>query len=167
MKYIRLPVTYPMMEGISVSRWEIVAENKFYQEDKTEDLLVYINGDMDKLELPYQTAYNLYSKGNYSESLKEFMILFNQTTDNSYQAVLARWVILCLIKLKRFDELPNILLDSIKVNMYYTDLYYLQYLVMKKMGTSDNKIKKIIDKLRIIGEAVSYPEFYHYPKILE
>lgn len=156
---VRLPVVYSMISGLDVARWEVAAEKKGFGKGTTQDFYMKVVG-REPRDIPYQEAYELFRKGQFEASLKSFVSLINNEFNVKQKLVYFRWAILCLIELDQCAKAVELLNDTLKVQTDNADLYYLYLLVhvwMRSPAESIEHLKKII---MLLGEAVSYPEFF-------
>lgn len=157
---VRIPVVYPMLEGLDIARWEIAAVRRKPTDGGQEDVYCPVSGQGTiPSDLPYLRAFKLYKRGKYKEAAALFKGHLRQEENELMKVVYMRWAILCLIKIGLIRDAFSILQDLLKIHKINADLYYL-YLLSSGSFLSREQRRTIARLIQTLGDAVSYPEFF-------
>ncbi|GAV26146.1 glycosyltransferase group 1 family protein [Carboxydothermus islandicus] len=156
---IKAPVIYPFVDGVELCKWQIVARRSSSEKDNSleKKILIYFRSKNQEFQSNYQPAIRFFIEEKYEQALKYFNEYF-QAVEGNEKAVILRYIVLCLLELRRDEDARKILEDSLLIYNDYTDLYYLYLHVLLFTG----KIKEaneITLLLKLLGDAVGYPEF--------
>ncbi|MDB5056113.1 MAG: glycosyltransferase family 4 protein [Bacilli bacterium] len=156
--FIKLPLEYPLIEGHIVARWELAARRKVKESGLEEYFYCKGLGFQENI-LPYQDAYDLYKQKIFDKALSLFINYLNLETDETYKLMYFRWALFCLIELEQDDKAFELLNDTLKVRNDNADLYYLLALVISFKGYRIEALADMANVIKLLGEAVSFPEF--------
>ncbi|GKX30833.1 hypothetical protein SH1V18_33130 [Vallitalea longa] len=153
---VYVPFQYKITDEFSVVRWEEAA----YREDAHSCAVEYSYTKTQGNQLDIKDNYTKYLYENIrTENYEDTIIWINSQPDIKEDMVYKRWVIYCLIKLKRFNEsvkIINDVLDNVKHN--HPDIYYLQLLI-PDIFHDKSKREEIVRNINIYGDGIIFEEF--------
>lgn len=154
---ILAPVVYPVFEGHRMARWEPIAWRDRPDPDRVERVRLYVRGE--DPDFWYSEGYQAFIAENFAEALAHFTDLYGKTDDPLDQAVLIRWIALCMIELGRDAEAIQLLTDAVELFPDYTDLRYILCRAAQLAGVTDGLAEMAAPALQA-GDSTGYPEFF-------
>ncbi len=155
---VKVPFIYDLLGKHKIARWEVAAKRK-----KTYSSIIqkcYCKVTCNNLQnLTYFTAYKYFSIRDFNNAFNEFKRLYSQQVEASKKLIYFKWIILCLIEMEcdeEANELLNSIIDSVPDN---SDIYYLKMLISVLNGNYEDA-RYLYNVIDILGEAVSYDEFF-------
>jgi len=152
---ILAPVIYDVF-GYQVARWEPVARRTDGVGETIEKVTLFVRGEGHHPW--YADACQAVQAGNYAEALSRFLVHYHSASDPLDQAVLVRWMALCLVQLERKDEAIQLLVDAIQLFPDYSDLRYLLFHIVCREGVQEG-VQELVAPVLQRGDSVEFPEF--------
>lgn len=155
---VKAPSIYELLERHLVARWEIVARR--VTAGSGEELFVYVPVKGTRPELPYAAAYDSFASRNYASALASFVRFFQQSTDMTDKVMYIRWILLCLIELRREDQALQVARDAVQIFPENSDLIYL-HAVIRRLAGLQQDFEEDLKTILMLGEAAEAPEFFY------
>lgn len=152
------PVVYELFPEHQTARWEPVAWRRGGGSEKLEKVRAYVRGESP--DLWYGDAYQAFKVEDYGTAFSLFAGHYEESSDPLDQAVLVRWLALCLIELGRDEQAVELLTDSLQVHPGYADLRYLLAQVLSLNGEAA-MVEGLVAPVMTAGDSVDYPEFFY------
>ncbi|MFE0559287.1 glycosyltransferase family 4 protein [Paenibacillus sp. NPDC058910] len=158
---VYIPVIYDWIENHPITRWEIAAVKRIKNSDSSARVNAILIGDKDRIsskELVLGEGIRNVISERYDIAL-DFFVREYSSLPEEWKMSCTKWIILCLIELRRDGDALNVIKDALTVNPYFTDVYYLYYLLLT-MNNSLTEARKISEIIHMLGEDMRENEWF-------
>jgi hypothetical protein len=153
------PVVHATAAGLVIS-WEVLAKRKNASGTGCE-IKVGWGIDGSKLNHSWGSASiaGLYGQGAYELAMAEAQRRLDGLQDKLVKAVYVRWQILCLMRLRLYNQALELTERTLVEHPLYTDLLYLAAEIAIERGFTDTA-QMFLGKCLVMQDAADYPEYF-------
>ena len=152
---VSVPAAAVLVEGHVTARWVPVAQRRRPRGTGLRRFFAPIAGVQP--DLPYAAALDALLAGRAAAALDGFEQAFD-SAEPADQAVLVRWMVLCLIELDRDDDAAQLAANALKLFDDCADLYYLWAMATQLAGKPG--AAAALDAIDVLQDSCGYPEFF-------
>ena len=154
---VYLPMRFRINSELVIIRWYPAFQRILANSNQVDYCCSFIK-ERPLDDYPYKSAVKEILTGNYEAAITQFQSYLDENKRPKETAVLTRWLIWCLIKVRQFSEAQTLLQKSHQTYPSYTDIYYLYSLLFHKDGNRP-ELQAIHSTIKFLGEALDFPEF--------
>lgn len=157
---VKVPIIYYVLENQKLAVWEVGAQRLIKNNTISEEYCYSEVIGTIYHPAEYEFAYNLFINRKFEESLHCFIQHFRQENDSIKKLVYMRWIIMCLIELKRDIDAMELLQSTLQNTIDNADLYYLEY-ILCILNNKQEELSNLYRTVTMLGDAACYPEFFY------
>lgn len=156
---VLFPVQYNFLPGRDIISWQAMAKRKTPRSSYTDKVYFPLKGE----KFPQWDSIfmaELYRAGRFDEALQQGKKKLQAIPYDALEwAVVARWIIMCLLKLKQDNEAKEWLDRALAMHPLYTDFYYIRGMVEYHNGNRE-QANGLMQICMIMQDAMIYPEHF-------